>query len=156
MQAAHEQDRVWTEQQVVHRLFTIRWTRGATYTRLHGQLQDDANTRREMDAWGKALQEIIPQTGGPYVSLLDTTGLSEIPRSLWLDVARLVHQLPRQAERRAVMTAEGWVGDNQAETGQLVTAGHIRAFKPGEIDEMIRWAAQAGTIPAAYLRAFVL
>ena len=156
MRAAHEYPWIeQTEQEIVHQLFSIRWTTGCTFTRLHGHLDDSGRVREQIDTWARTLVEIIPQTGHAHVSLLDTTSLGEIPRELWLDLAKMVHQLPRKPMRRAVMTADGWRGDNQAQTGQLITAGHIRVFGPDEREAMIRWASQAGTIDVYRLRALV-
>ncbi|NVB36277.1 hypothetical protein G6O69_00435 [Pseudenhygromyxa sp. WMMC2535] len=150
MRAAHET--LWPDQQIVHRLFSIRWTVGCTFTRLHGTLADDAQTRAQIDSWLHLLGEIIPQTGHTHVSVLDTSELSDVPRGLWLDLAKRIHAMPRRPLRRAVMTADGWRGDNQAQVGQLITAGHVRAFNLDETNAMIRWVTQAGTIDEYRLR----
>ncbi len=143
----------WPEQQIVQRRFTIRWTRGCAYTRLHGRLGDES--RHDIEVWAATLDEVIPQLGGDFVTVLDTTALGEIPRSLWLDLAKLAHGMIRKPLRRALIAAEGWIGDNQAQAASLATAGNVRVFEPDELDEVIAWASAAGTIDADRLRRFL-
>lgn len=144
----------WPEQQMVHRLFTIRWTRGFMITRIHGA-KDDEMTRWQLDTWARVLDEVLPQLGPSYVSINDTRSIGTIPRALWLAIAQLTAGLARQPERRALFAADGWAGDNQAEAAQLVTAGNVRVFREDQVESMITWLAQPGTIDPYRLRGFL-
>jgi hypothetical protein len=145
----------WPEQQMVHRLFTIRWTPGCLHTLLHGTLVDDLQTRRQIDAWAAMLDEIIPQLGGEFVSIIDTSALGQVPRGLWFELVKLTRNLIRKPARRALIVSEGCTGDNQAETAQLVTAGSVRVFRSDQHDDAIEWVAGAGTIDGDRLRRFL-
>lgn len=140
---------------MVHRLFTIRWTAGCVHTRLHGTIVDDAQTRRQIDAWAAMLDEIIPQIGGEFISLIDTSSLGHVPRSLWFELVKLTRGMLRKPVRRALIAAEGSAGDNQAETAQLVTAGDVRVFRPEQFEAALDWLAAAGTIEGHRLRRFM-
>lgn len=136
----------WPERQLVQRSFTIRWTHGCVITRLHAVLRDDARTRGSMHGWAQTMAEVIPQTGPAHVAIFDTRKASAIPRELWLELAQMIHALPRQPLRRALLVGEGLVGDNHAETAQLITAGRVRVFEPCEHDALPAWVAAAGTL----------
>jgi hypothetical protein len=153
MRLAHELH--WPEHQIVHRLFTIRWTPGCVHTRLHGMIVDDQQTRRQIDAWAAMLEEIIPQLGGEFVTIIDTSSLGQVPRSLWFELVKLTRSMSRKPVRRALIAAEGSAGDNQAETAQLVTAGNVRVFRPELIDAALDWLSAAGTIEGHRLRRFL-
>lgn len=140
---------------MVHRLFTIRWTAGCVHTRLHGTIVDDPQTRRQIDAWAAMLDEIIPQLGGDFVTILDTSSLGQIPRSLWFELVKLTRGMLRKPVRRALIAAEGSAGDNHAETAQLVTAGNVRVFRPEQFDVALDWLAAAGTIEGLRIRRFM-
>lgn len=147
-----------SERQVVQRMFTVRWTRGCIYSQLHGQLSDDARARAEVLGWGGVLRDIMPQVTaglGTYVSVIDATALSAVPRGLWLSIARMVANLPARPHSRALIASDGWAGDNHAETAQLVTAGSVRVFKPAEIEAAMAWLSRAGLIEAEQLRRFL-
>ncbi|MFO7562721.1 MAG: hypothetical protein R6X02_08755 [Enhygromyxa sp.] len=153
MRLAHETP--WPEQQMVHRLFTIRWTPGCVHTLLHGTLVDDPQTRRQIDAWAGMLAEIIPELGGEFVSIIDASALGQVPRSLWFELVKLTRGMVRKPARRALIAAEGSAGDNQAETAQLVTAGSVRVFRPDQFEDAIDWVSGAGTIEGERLRLFL-
>lgn len=153
MRLAHETH--WPEQQMVHRLFTIRWTPGCVHTQLHGAVVDDLQTRRQIDAWASMLEEIIPQLGGEFVTIIDASSLGSVPRSLWFELVKLTRSMIRKPARRALIAAEGSAGDNQAETAQLVTAGSVRVFRPDQLDDALEWVAAAGTIDEPRLRRFL-
>ena len=140
---------------MVHRLFTIRWTPGCVHTRLHGIVVDDTQTRRQIDAWAAMLAEILPQVGSEFVTILDTSSLSQIPRSLWFELVKLTRGMIRKPARRALIAAEGSAGDNHAETAQLVTAGNVRVFRPEQLELALDWLAAAGTIEGHRLRRFM-
>jgi hypothetical protein len=140
---------------MVHRLFTIRWTPGCVHTRLHGTVVDDTQTRRQIDAWAAMLDEILPQIGGEFVTIIDTSSLSQIPRSLWFELVKLTRGMIRKPTRRALIAAEGSAGDNQAEAAQLVTAGNVRVFRPEQLELALDWLAAAGTIEGHRLRRFL-
>lgn len=140
--------------QLVRRHFTIRWTPGCIVTRLHGEL--DLGAKLDIHHWAQTLAEVIPQMPGEFVTLLDTSQLGDIPRGLWFDLAKLAHEMIRKPQRRALIVAEGGVGDDQAQAAQLVTAGSVRAFTPDELDAAIEWLAKANTISVERLRDFVL
>jgi hypothetical protein len=154
MRLAHETTH-WPEQQMVHRLFTIRWTPGCIHTRLHGMVVDDAQTRRQIDAWAAMLDEIIPQLGDEFVTIIDTSLLGQIPRSLWFELVKLTRSMSRKPVRRALIAADGSAGDNQAETAQLVTAGSVKVFRPDQWDAALDWLVEAGTIESWRLRRFM-
>jgi hypothetical protein len=153
MRLAHETH--WPEQQMVHRLFTIRWTHGCIHTRLHGTVDDDPQTRRQIEAWAAMLDEVIPQLGDEFVTIIDTSSLGQIPRSLWFELVKLTRSMSRKPTRRALIAAEGSAGDNQAETAQLVTAGSVKVFRPEQWDAALEWLADAGTIENSRLRRFL-
>lgn len=136
----------WPEQQIVRRMFTMRWTHGCIYTRVHGAADDDDMTRWQIDTWSRQLEIVIPQLGGEFVSVIDTTALGEIPRSLWFALMQLLAGMSRRPNRRALIAGEGWAGDNHAEAAQLVTAGGVRVFRPLQTEAMIHWLSQIGTI----------
>lgn len=140
--------------QLVRRHFTIRWTTGCIVTQLHGEL--DLGAKIDIQHWAQTLAEVIPQMPGEFVTILDTSQLGDIPRGLWFDLAKLAHEMIRKPQRRALIVAEGGLGDNQAQAAQLVTAGSVRAFTPDEIDAAIDWLAEANTISAERLRDFFL
>lgn len=148
------QQETWPEQQMVHRLFTMRWTPGCAYTRVYGADDDDL-TRWQIDTWAAVLDDVIPQLGEGFVTIIDTTSLGAIPRGLWLALVQLSASMAREPVRRALLAAEGWAGDNHAETAQLVTAGNVRVFRPGQLGEMIEWLSDAGTIDEDRLRVFL-
>ncbi len=139
--------------ELVRRHFTIRWTEGVIATRLHGEV--DLGAKLDIQFWAQTLAEIIPQIEGEFVTILDASRLGDIPRGLWFDLAKLAHEMARKPQRRAMIVAEGWLGDNQAQAAQLVTAGKVRAFTPDELDDAIDWLAEAGTLDADSLRAFL-
>lgn len=147
------QDLSFTEQQMVHRLFTIRWTHGCMYSRVHGA-EDDAMTRWQIDTWGRVIEDVIPQLGGDYVSTIDTRSIGTIPRGLWMALVQLAAGMSRKPLRRALLAADGWAGDEQAQAVQLVTAGSVRVFHDDQREAMIAWLAEAGTIDAQRLRVF--
>jgi hypothetical protein len=140
--------------QLVRRHFTIRWTPGCIATRLHGEL--DLGAKLDIHHWAQTLAEVLTQVPGEFVTLLDTSQLGDIPRGLWFDLAKLAHEMSRKPLRRALIVADGGVGDNQAQAAQLVTAGSVRAFTPDEIDAAIDWLAEANTISAERLSDFIL
>jgi hypothetical protein len=140
--------------QLVRRYFTIRWTTGCIATQLHGEL--DLGAKLDIQHWAKTLLEIIPQMSGEFVTILDASQLGEIPRGLWFDLAKLAHEMIRKPLRRAIIVAEGGLGDDQAQAAQLVTAGMVRAFTPDEIEDACDWLAEADTISSEALREFVL
>jgi hypothetical protein len=140
--------------QLVRRHFTIRWTEGCIATRLHGEV--DLGAKLDIQHWAQELAQIIPQMPGEFVTILDTSQLGDIPRGLWFDLAKLAHEMIRKPKRRALIVAEGGLGDNQAQAAQLVTAGSVRAFTPDEIEDAIEWLAEAGTISSERLSDFVL
>lgn len=142
------------ERQVVHRLFAVRWTGGFVHTTLGGSFADDPETRQQITAWGETLRDIVPQLGGPFATMIDATRIGPIPRSLWLALIAMTRTIAREPERRAIITAEGSAGDNQAETAQLVTAGNVRVFRADQIDEAIAWVGSAGSITPERLRRF--
>lgn len=148
------QDLAFTEQQVVHRLFTIRWTHGCMYSRVHGA-EDDAMTRWQIDTWARVIEEVLPQLGGDYVSIIDTRSIGTIPRGLWMALVQLAAGMSRKPQRRALLAAEGWAGDEQAQAAQLVTAGSVRVFRTDQFDSMIAWLAEPQTIDAQWLRVFL-
>lgn len=153
MRLAHETP--WPEQQMVHRMFTIRWTPGCVHTCLHGSIDDDVQTRRQIDAWASMLDEIIPQLGDEFVSIIDASSLGAVPRSLWFELVKLTRSMIRKPARRALIAAEGSAGDNQAETAQLVTAGSVRVFRPEQYEDALEWLTGAGTIDDDRLRWFL-
>src|SRR5689334_1505086 len=89
----------YTEQQMVHRLFTIRWTHGCMYSRVHGA-EDNAETRWQIDTWARVIEEVLPQLGGDYVSIIDTRSIGEIPRGLWMALVKLAASMSRKPLRR--------------------------------------------------------
>lgn len=140
--------------QLVRRHFTIRWTTGCIATQLHGEL--DLGAKLDIHHWAQTLVEIIPKMSGEFVTILDTSQLGDIPRGLWFDLAKLAHEMVRKPLRRAIIVAEGGVGDNQAQAAQLVTAGMVRAFTPDELEDAFDWLAEANTISSDELREFFL
>lgn len=148
------QDLSFTEQQMVHRLFTIRWTHGCMYSRVHGA-EDDAMTRWQIDTWARVIEEVLPQLGGDYVSIIDTRSIGTIPRGLWMALAQLAADMSRKPLRRALLAADGWAGDEQAQAAQLVTAGSVRVFHDDQREAMIAWLAEPGTIDVPRLRMFL-
>lgn len=145
----------WPERQIVHRAFTTRWTQGCVYTRLHWHIADDQQTRGQIAAWAQLLDEVIPQLGAKFVSIIDTSALGPIPRGLLLDLVELTRSMARSPARRALLVAEGRAGDNQAETGELVTAGSVRVFRPGQIGPVVDWLGQVGAIEVNRLLRFL-
>jgi hypothetical protein len=141
----------WPEQQLVHRKFTIRWTYGCMHTSVRGAADDDI-TRWQLDTWSQLLEDIIPQLGDEFVTIIDSRSLGAIPRGLWLALAKHTAGMSRKPVRRALLAGEGWAGDNHAEAAQLVTAGGVRVFRPGQEQQMIAWLSEAGTIDAYRLR----
>jgi hypothetical protein len=144
----------FTEQQMVHRLFTIRWTHGCMYTRVHGA-EDDAMTRWQIDTWARVIEDVLPQLGGDYVSVIDTRSIGTIPRGLWMALIQLAAGMTRKPQRRALLAADGWAGDEQAQAAQLVTAGSVRVFHTDQLEPMVEWLTEPGTIDAARLRLFL-
>lgn len=140
--------------ELVRRHFTISWTAGCIATRLHGEV--DLGAKLDIHHWAQTLAEVIPKMQGEFVTILDTSQLGDIPRGLWFDLAKLAHEMIRKPQRRALIVAEGGLGDNQAQAAQLVTAGLVRAFTPDELDVAIEWLAEANTISADDLRDFFL
>lgn len=138
---------------MVHRLFTIRWTPGCMYTRVHGA-EDDAMTRWQIDTWAKVIDDVIPQLGGDYVSIIDTRSIGAIPRALWAALMQLAANMRIKPLRRALLAADGWAGDEQAMAVQLVTAGSVRVFREEQMEAMIAWLAEPGTIDATRLQWF--
>lgn len=152
MQTAQAQS--WPEQQIVHRLFTMRWTHGCMYSRVHGA-DDDDMTRWQIDTWARVINEVIPQLGGDFVSIIDTRSIGAIPRGLWLALLQLAGGMSRQPMRRVLLAADGWAGDNQAEAAQLVTAGNVRVFRDDQQAQMIAWLSEPGTIEPRRLLSFL-
>jgi hypothetical protein len=148
------QDLSFTEQQMVHRLFTIRWTHSCMYSRVHGA-EDDAMTRWQIDTWARVIEEVIPQLGGDYVSIIDTRSIGIIPRGLWMALVQLAAGMSRKPLRRALLAADGAAGDEQAQAAQLVTAGSVRVFHDDQREAMIAWLAEPGTIDVQRLRMFL-
>jgi hypothetical protein len=148
------QDLAFTEQQMVHRLFTIRWTQRCMYSRVHG-VEDDAMTRWQIDTWGRVIEEVLPQLGGDFVSIIDTRSIGTIPRGLWMALIQLAAGMSRKPLRRALLAADGWAGDEQAQAVQLVTAGSVRVFHDDQQEAMIAWLAEPGTIDVQRLRVFL-
>jgi hypothetical protein len=148
------QDLAFTEQQMIHRLFTIRWTHGCMYSRVHGA-EDDAMTRWQIDTWARVIEEVLPQLGGDYVSIIDTRSIGAIPRGLWMALVQLAAAMSRKPLRRVLLAADGWAGDEQAEAVQLVTAGSVRVFRADQLEPMIAWLSEPQTIDAARLRMFL-
>jgi hypothetical protein len=148
------QDLAFTEQQMIHRLFTIRWTHGCMYSRVHGA-EDDAMTRWQIDTWARVIEEVLPQLGGDYVSIIDTRSIGAIPRGLWMALVQLAAGMSRKPLRRVLLAADGWAGDEQAEAVQLVTAGSVRVFRADQLEPMIAWLSEPQTIDAARLRMFL-
>jgi hypothetical protein len=144
----------FTEQQMVHRLFTIRWTHGCMYTRVHGA-EDDAMTRWQIDTWARVIEDVLPQLGGDYVSVIDTRSIGTIPRGLWMALIQLAAGMTRKPLRRALLAADGWAGDEQAQAAQLVTAGSVRVFHTDQQEPMVEWLTEPGTIDATRLRLFL-
>ena len=140
---------------MVHRLFTIRWTAGCVHTRLHGAVVDDQHTRRQIEAWSAMLEEALMDIEGDFVSIIDTSALGPVPRGLLFELVKLTRNMLRKPARRALISAEGSAGDNQAETAQLVTAGNVRAFAPDQMHAMIAWLSEAGTIEMPRLVRFL-
>jgi hypothetical protein len=151
MRAAREH---WPEQQMVHRLFTIRWTPGFMLSRITGA-QDDALTRWQIDTWAKVIEDVIPQLGGDFVSIIDTRAIGVIPRGLWMALMQLAAGMSRKPLRRALLATEGWAGDEQAQAVQLVTLGNVRVFQNEQHDAMLQWLSEPGTIELERLRAFM-
>ncbi|GEM_PF-5396580 len=145
-------DRSDVERQIVHANFTVRWTRGCVLTRLHGGCPDDTEGRTIIGQCAIVLTEAIRSAGPRWVSVLDMRGYGEVPQPLWLDLARLVHGLPSRPLHRAVILAEGGVGDSQAQTSQLITAGHARFFSQLGDPAMLAWLTGGGTIDAPRLQ----
>jgi hypothetical protein len=144
------------ERQIVHRLFTVRWMSGfahSTWTGT-GTFADDPETRQQITAWGETLRDVRPQLGPSFVTMVDTTRIGPIPRSLWLALVAMTRTIGREPVRRAILTAEGSAGDNQAETAQLVTAGNVRVFRADQIDEAIAWLGSTGVVTPERLRRF--
>jgi hypothetical protein len=148
------QDLAYTEQQMVHRLFTIRWTHRCMYSRVYGA-EDDAMTRWQIDTWARVIEDVLPQLGGDYVSIIDTRSIGTIPRGLWMALAQLAAGMSRKPLRRALLAADGNAGDEQAQAVQLVTAGSVRVFQDDQREAMIEWLAAPGTIDAQRLRVFL-
>ena len=144
-----------SERELVHRQFTIRWTRGCVHTRLYGQLFDDLGSRAQLSAWARALDEAAPELGDEFVGLVDVSRLGPIPRPLWLDFMDITRAQVRPPKRRAVVTAEGRIGDEHAKVAQLVTAGHVRAFQPAQLDDAIAWLGQTGIVDSVQLYGFL-
>jgi hypothetical protein len=144
----------FTEQQMVHRLFTIRWTHGCMYTRVHGA-EDDAMTRWQIDTWARVIEDVLPQLGGDFVSIIDTRSIGTIPRGLWMALIQLAAGMTRKPQRRALLAADGWAGDEQAQAAQLVTAGSVRVFHTDQQEPMIEWLIEPGTIDGPRLRLFL-
>ena len=144
-----------SDHQIVHRNFTIRWTRGCIYTRFIGPIRDDDPTRWQISSWARVLDEIIPQLPGDFCTINDTSVIGQVPRGLWRDIAELAHNMARKPLRRALVAAEGLAGDNHAEAAQLATAGYVRVFRVDQLEPMIEWLAEAGTIEAERLRHFL-
>lgn len=142
------------EHQQVYRQFAIRWMQGCMYTRVY-DAADDALTRGQIDTWARALGEVVPRVGGPFVSIIDTRDIGEIPRSLWVGLVKLSAAMPRLPERRALLAAEGWLGDTQAQAVSLVTAGKVRVFRPSQFDEMVAWLADAHTLATWEIEQFI-
>lgn len=143
------------ERHIVHRQFTVRWTRACVFTQLHGELCDQAEGRAAIANWSAVLREAVAQVGDRFVSVVDASNLGEVPRPLWLELAQLVHRLPRQPERRAVLIAEGARGDNQAQAIQLATAGHARFFATVDLLLATSWLAEAQVIDERRLLEFL-
>jgi hypothetical protein len=154
MRPGHATDSL--ERQVVHRLFTMRWMAGCTHTRMHGSMVDDLGTRQQIHSYAATLREISPQVGMPFVSLVDMSALGPIPRELWLALIELMRNLVSNPERRAVITAEGRIGDSQAEAAQLITAGGVRVFQTDQLDVAVDWLCDANVVEPAQLRRFLL
>jgi hypothetical protein len=148
------QDLGFTEQQMVHRLFTIRWTHGCMYSRVHGA-EDNAETRWQIDTWARVIEEVLPQLGGDFVSIIDTRSIGVVPRGLWMALVQLAAHMSRKPMRRALLAADGWAGDDQAQAAQLVTAGSVRPFRTEQLPDMIAWLSAPGTIDAQRLRRFL-
>jgi hypothetical protein len=144
----------WPEQQMVHRLFTLRWTPGCMYSRVHGAADDDM-TRWQIGTWSRVINEVIPQLGGDFVSIIDTRSIGEIPRGLWSALMELGAGMVRQPQRRALLAADGFAGDDQALAVQLVTAGNVRVFHEDQREQMIAWLAEPGTISPEHLDGFL-
>lgn len=140
--------------QLAWRHVSIRWVEGCIATRLHGEV--DLGAKLDIQRWGQTLAEIVPQMKGEFVTIIDTSDLGDIPRPLWFDLAKLAHEMIRKPKRRALIVAEGWLGDNQAQAAQLATAGNVRVFTPDEIDVAIEWLAEAKTLAEDDLRDFLL
>jgi hypothetical protein len=153
MRPAHEL--AGPERQTVHRLFTIRWMPGCVNTRLHGPVGDDEDTRAQIAAWAGMLREITPKLGPRYVSLIDASASGGLPRSSWLELIQLTRAMTVSPVRRVLLTAEGRLGDHQAETAQLVTAGNVRVFGPDQLDAAIAWLAEAEIVDAIALAEFL-
>jgi hypothetical protein len=147
------QDSSFTEQQMIHRLFTIRWTHGCMVSRVHGA-EDDAMTRWQIDTWARVIEDVLPQLGGDFVSIIDTRSIGIIPRGLWMALAQLAAGMTRKPLRRALLAADGMAGDEQAQAAQLVTAGSVRVFNDDQREAMITWLAEPGTIDVPRLRMF--
>lgn len=148
------QNLAYTEQQMVHRLFTIRWTHGCMYSRIHGA-EDDAATRWQIDTWARVIEEVLPQLGGDFVSIIDSRSIGTIPRGLWMALVQVAAGMSRKPLRRALLAADGWAGDEQAQAAQLVTAGSVRVFHTDQHEQMIEWLGEPGTIDATRLRLFL-
>lgn len=147
------QDSSFSEQQMIHRLFTIRWTYGCMYSRVHGA-EDDAMTRWQIDTWARVIEDVLPQLGGEFVSIIDTRSIGIIPRGLWMALAQLAAGMSQKPLRRALLAADGMAGDEQAQAAQLVTAGSVRVFHDDQREAMLTWLAEPGTIDIPRLRVF--
>ena len=142
------------ERQSVHRMFTIRWMPGFMHTRIHGD-GDEADIRSQIAAWSAMLREVIPELGPRYVSLIDATDFGGVPKTLWFALVELARNMSQSPVRRVLVTAEGRIGDAQAETAQLVTAGNVRVFRPDQLETALAWLAEAKVLDAATLSAFL-
>jgi hypothetical protein len=151
----HAHELAGPERQTIHRMFTIRWMPGLLHTRLHGQISDEADVRAQIAAWAGMLREVIPELGPRFVSLIDGSTFGDIPRSLRLELVQLAHGVSVQPVRRVVLTAEGRIGDSQAEAAQLVTAGNVRVFGPEQLDAAIAWLAEVEVVDAIQLARFL-
>lgn len=124
------------------------------YSRVHAAADDDM-TRWQIDTWAQVLNDIIPQLGGDYVSLIDTRSIGAIPRGLWVALIELAAGMIRQPSRRALIAADGCAGDEQGLAVQLLTAGNVRSFREDQREAMITWLSEAGTISPAHLDLFL-
>jgi hypothetical protein len=112
-------------------------------------------TRWQIDTWARVIEDVIPQLGGDYVSIIDTRSIGTIPRGLWMALVQLAAGMSRKPLRRALLAADGWAGDEQAQAVQLVTAGSVRVFRADQFEPMVTWLSEPQTIDAQWLRLFL-